>query len=333
MARKRAARGRRRPRGLPKHFDPFLDDTDLRQIYRLLLAAKWADFERALRNGPASWLVHTILTSEDAAIETIVFERLHAALPSARTLSLLGGARVRDAWGMLTAMDGEIADADLDALDERFQIQLTEAEETLQAAVREQPALAEPWVHLLSSGQGLGIDLQELRIRFENAHSRFPFHPDACRRYVLGLSSRGGGADPPMFDFARWVELEAPAGSPARVALPMAHLEYGLSGTSSVGLTAHLSAETTVAELAPALRSFLDATPSVARPSELGVLNAYALAMTVNGEATASLTAECFRRIDNRPTSYPWSLYEDERIVDVFAEVQRTQVRSAAKFG
>ena len=317
---------------MPSRFDPFFDDADLRNVYQLLLAGEWEDFDLALDTDRQSWLAQSVLTSDDAAIETIVFERLHQAIPSARSLSLLGGAQVRDAWNLLDAIDADIDDAGFAEIDGQFQAQLAEAEATLQQAVRLRPALSDPWVHLLSSGRGLGIDLQELRTRFENGHSRVPFRPDACRQYLLGLSARGGGADGAMFDFARWLQAEAPTFSPARVALPMAHLEHGLGDATELTLTEHLSLDDTAAELTPALAAFLLATPTDAGPAQLPTLNAFALAMTVSNPETARLTQECFRRIDNRPTSYPWSLYEEEEITDVFAEVQRTQLRSAERF-
>lgn len=317
---------------MPDHFDPFLDDQYLRGVYQTLLAGRWKEFDEALDLDPESWLIEEILTSEDAAIETVVFRRYHDAVGSARSLSLLGGAQIRDAWNVLDAIGPDTEDDEFNAIDGRFQDELLGAEATLQQAVRMRPALADPWVHLLESGRGLGIDLQELRTRFENAHSRVPFRPDACRQYLLGLSGRAGGADAAMFDLARWLQAEAPDGSGARLALPMAHLEHGLGESSQLSLTEHLSLEETVAELAPALASFLLATPAEAGPVELPVLNAYALAMTVSGAETARLMLECFRRIDNRPTSYPWSLYENEAIADVFAEIQRTQLRSAERF-
>lgn len=301
-------------------------------MYRLLLGGRWDDFDTALRRHTNGWLVQSILTSDDAAVETVVFERLREAIPSARTLSLLGGARARDAWRVLAGIEPDASDRRIDEIDQRFRDELTAAETILQEAVRQQPALTDPWVHLLSTGRGLGIDLQELRTRFENAHSRTPLRPDACVQYTQALSGRSGGDDAAMFDFVRWVEAEAAADSPARVALPMAHLEYGLGSTSPVSLTEHLSYESTLGELTQGLRSFLVATPPAAGPRDLGVLNAYALAITVINAETAQLAEECFGRIDNRPTSYPWSLYEDENVAEVFAEVQRSQLRSASRY-
>ena len=182
-----------------------------------------------------------------------------------------------------------------------------------------------PW----PAGEARASDVRELRHRFENAHARSPFRPDACCQYLLGLSSQAGGSDDAMFDFARWIQSEASSGTPAMVTLPMAHLEYGMSGASRPNLTEHLTHPATVAELTPALAEYIWETPSRAGPQELPTLNAFALAMTVNDRDSANLIRECFRRIDNRPTAYPWTLYEDEEIPTVFTEAQRVQLRSA----
>lgn len=316
----------------PAHFDPFYDDDQLRDAYHLLMAGRWNELDAALDSDPDAWVVERVLVSEAAAVETIVFEWYDRANRSARTSSLLAGAQIRDAWRMLDGIAADISDAELDALDARFQASLNTAEEGLAEAIRLEPELPDPWVRLLESGRGLGSDLGELRTRFDNAHSRAPFRPDACEQYLLGLSTRGGGADPAMFDFAHWLEAQVEAASPARIALPMAHLEHGLGDDCNLSLTEYLTTDATVADLAPALERFLRATPRSASPAELPILNAYALAMTVTDPNTARLVKECFHRIDNRPTPYPWSLYVDERIVDVFKEIQRTQLRTAGRF-
>jgi hypothetical protein len=308
-----------------RRFDPFLGDADLRRAYRSLLDGRWAELELALRGEAGGWLLRSILTSDDAAIETVVFRRLAEAASSGAALALLGGAQVRDAWSLVAGAGGPVAGRD------QLRVQLTEAEAVLEQAAMKELDLADPWVHLLSSGRGLRMGVIQLRDRFEQAQRLEPFRPDACREYLLGLR-RGGGNDPGLFDFARWVEEEAPPGSPAREVLPRAHLEFATGLAPRESLTTHLARPETRDELAAALSSFLEATPVPARPVDLATLNAYGLAMTISDAQTARLTRECFRRIGNRPTSYPWSLYPGEGIAAVFTEVQRVQLRSADRY-
>jgi hypothetical protein len=310
---------RRRP--APTHFDPFLDDVELRQGYRALVDGRWADFERALGTESGGWLLRSTLTSDDAAIETIVLQRFAEARPSGLALALLGGAKVRDALVPVTGYDGRPRPRS------EVEAELAEAESVLERAVELEPSLADPWIHLLWSGWGLDVGVGKLRSRFEQAQGREPFRADACRAYLTGLQAVGSpGA---VLDFAHWVQSEAPPGSPARESLPRAHLELGRSLAHGASLTAYLSRPERIGDLVPALGAFLAATPEIAEPVHLPTLNAYGLAMTVVDDHSARLTRECFRRIDNRPTSYPWSLYPGETIPAVFGEAQRTQLRSA----
>lgn len=316
-----------RSRPEPTRFDPFLHDVGLRQTYHLLFKGAWDELDASLTVEPAGWLASSILVSDDAAIETTVFQRFVDGKGSARSLALLGGAQVRDCMAALGSAVG-VAGLPVEQRTLASQ-QFLAAERTLHEAIRLDPTLSDPWLHLLTSGRGLNVDLQELRDRFENAHRRAPFRPDACRAYLFGLSSRGGGVDGAMFDFARWLANELSPGHPAVAGLAIAHLEHGLGAESSLTQTAHLAQPETVAELAPVLADFIWDTPTVADPDELMALNAFALALTITDRETAELVRECFHRIDNRPTSYPWSLYENEHVPAVFSEVQRAQLRAA----
>ena len=141
--------------------------------------------------------------------------------------------------------------------DEGFITKLSAAEELLYEVISERPAMAEPWVALLISGRGLQVDLDELRERFENVHSRDPFRPDGCRQYLQGLTKKWGGSNVASFDLARWLEQEAPPTSAAREALPMAHIERGLLQYGVSQLSAYLSQPEVVAELSNGLLRFL----------------------------------------------------------------------------
>jgi hypothetical protein len=315
------------PTSTGARFDPFLGDDDLRAVYRALLAGRWDEFLERMEADASGWLASSIITSDDAAIETIVFRHLVDARPSAMALTLLAAAQARDAWELVAAHPA--LDTVPSPLRHRFESRMVEAESLLHEAVQIRTDLIEAWVHLLSTGRGLRQDPRELRTRFEHVHSRSPFRPDATRHYLLALGRRGAGNESAQLDFARWVEAEAPAAAPARMALPAAHLERGLADDPASS-TRYLARPDTVIEIAKALTAYLEATPAVATPTELLPLNTFALAMTVEGRSTAALATECFRRIDNRPTSYPWSLYQED-IAAVFSEVQRTQLRSAAR--
>ena len=325
-------------------FDPFLADVELRNAYRYLVDGDWRRLENFLESSPKYWLYSSAITGSIVGIETVTFGRWVESANSPRARCLHAGALIRDAYETLAAVEALVANpgfqaqhGDIEAARRAEQAMadhqesLRQAERVLYDVIRDRPSLSDPWVFLLISGRGLGVWLEELRQRFDNAHSRDPFRPDACREYVEGLTEKWGGSQEATFDFARWVEQEAPPDSPARMSLPVAHLEQGLLEGHGANLAAYLNEESVVGELAGALESFLRATPSPAPTEALPVLNAYALAVSADSPVTAHLMAEVFTRIADRPTSYPWSLYK-ENIPEVFSEIRDDQLRFSARY-
>lgn len=311
--------------------DPFLGDVELRTAYRALVDGDWPRLERFLDVSPKSWMFSPIVTSELVGLETITFERWMEFKHSARSRSFHAAVLVRDAF----STHREAIDAPSNGHDHtevtRFTEQLRSAERSLYEVVTDRPAMADPWVTLLITGRGLQVSLEELRERFDNAHSRAPFRPDACRQYLQSLTKKWNGSNVATFDFARWIEKETAPASPAREALPTAHIEKGLLEQGRANLATYLVQPEVVAELATGLLAFLQATPSPAPTEALGVLNAYALAITADGQSTARLVTETFARIDNRPTEFPWSIYADD-ITHVFSEIQADQLRFASRY-
>lgn len=318
--------------------DPFLADRELRGAYRYLMDGDWRRLETFLATSPKAWLFTSIATSELVGIETIVFARWADVANSANARIFHAAGLIRDAFEKRAAFEsvsrnstGFVSEAETDRAIGQFEVTLHEAERQLYEIVRERPGMADPWVFLLISGRGLGVRLEELRQRFDNAHSRDPFRPDACREYLEGLTDKWGGSQQAAFDFARWIEKEVPPDSPSRVVLPVAHIEHGLEERGT-RLTEYLNSAEVVSELVPALRSFLRATtPSRASTEDLAVLNAYALAISGDSADTAPLVTEVFERIMDRPTMYPWSLYQ-EGIAQVFHEIQADQLRFAGRY-
>lgn len=312
----------------PDRFDPFLADDDLRAAYRALVDGDWNRLERFLDVAPNAWMFGPIITNPILGIETVAFERWVEFKGSPRARAYYAAVKVRDAFGNRSRATAE---GQIDPDEERLTRHLTAAEEILYEVVVERPAMIDPWVTLLKSGRGLGVDLDQLRERFDNAHSRVPFRPDACREYLQSLTKKWNGSTIATFDLARWIEDEADPDSAAREALPVAHIEKGLLEYGAANLATYLMQPDVVAELATGLLSFLEATPSPAPTEHLGVLNAYALAMTVNSGSTARLVTETFARIDGRATEYPWSVYADD-VSDVFSEIQADQLRFASRY-
>lgn len=348
----------------PDRFDPFLADRELRAAYRVMVDGDWRRLERFLEVSSKNWLFASIITGDVVAMETVVFERWVEFKQSPRSRVFLANALIRDAFaeydlhrmyhrvdedgrpgdnGITPAVDDgglddvhdpaePTIDGFLSEADDRFVTRLSAAEELLYEVISERPAMTDPWVGLLISGRGLQVDLDELRERFENAHSRDPFRADACRQYLQGLTKKWGGSNVASFDLARWLEEATPAASPAREALPMAHIERGVLQYGSSGLGTYLAQPEVVAELSNGLLGFLQASPAEAPADALGVLNAYALALHIGTPTAAELMVETLARIANRPTEWPWSLFSDD-VAAVFASIQADQLRAASRLG
>lgn len=315
----------------PDRLDPFLADGELQAAFRALVDGDWKRLERFLDVSPKAWMFGPIVTSDIVGLETVTFERWVDFKQSPRSRSYYAAVQIRDAFAARGHGIGAERNGHREAEDLKFTNRLKAAEEILYEVVSDRPAMADPWVTLLISGRGLQVGLEETRERFENAHSRAPFRPDACRQYLQSLTKKWHGSNIATFDLARWVEKEAPPASPAREALPMAHIEKGLLEQGRTNLATYLMQPEVVAELATGLLGFLQATASPAPTEALGVLNAYALAISADGQSTARLVTETFARIDNRPTQFPWSIYADD-ITDVFSEIQADQLRFASRY-
>ena len=125
------------------------------------------------------------------------------------------------------------------------------------------------------------------------------------------------GSHEAMFDFARWVDSNAPVDSAARSVLAFAHIERMFAeGFDDPELQAepgfYLTQPEVSAEMNRAARSYLDATSATAEVAHLRPLNYYSVAVKPCDNESALLTRELFSRIGDRPTEMPWSYYADE---------------------
>ena len=308
-------------------FDPFLGDLDLRTAYRALVDGDWKTLEAFLASSPKAWMFRSIATSDVVGLEPITFERWMNFRDSPRSRIFLASSILAHAFAIRErAAEPLPIEQDTDFISD-----LQDAEELIYGVVQDRPAMVEPWTVLQISGRGLRVDLEESRRRFENAHSREPFRADACREYLQSLSKKWGGSNIATFDLANWIETEAPPDSPAREALPMAHIERGLLENGTTNLADYLTHPSVVDDLADGLQRFLDAIPDETPTEALGVLNAYALAISASDRSTAAMVVETFARIDNRPTEFPWCVYADD-INYAFSEIQADQLRFASRF-
>lgn len=316
---------RRRTVVTPKtqNFDLFRGDQALRSAYVQAVQGSWRHLDPFLDGRSDGWLVGELFGSDRSAIPTRVMAAWAKAAPSGRSLAFHGRVLVRDAW----ANRGRAYAREVDAIAwEPFAADLEEAERVLWKGVEIAPGSADPWVGLIATARGLSLGRDEVVHRFNQAHGRDQFRPDACAQAMQGLCAKWFGSDEEMFGFARWVESEAPAGSAARMLLPLAHIER-LVAASGQGINAqnYFAVGRISAELCDGVERYLAATPKPARPEHLDVLNAYVYTLKPIDVRSARLVRECVERVAGRPTERPW-MHEGEDIVGRYQSVSEARL-------
>jgi hypothetical protein len=289
--------------------DSCLGDEAFRSARESLRRGDWRESTHILATRPDRWLYRSILLglSDDAdGIDTATIRRWTDADPTADTISLLGQALIRDAWRIRGTDYAHSVDP---AAWAPFHAGLTEAEGVLAEAVRVDPRSEAPWPGLLTTARGLSLGHDTARLRFEACQARAPFHPPACDAYLQSTCSKWSGDNRLMFQFARFIQTAAPPDSPARTALPVAHYEFvGAMRRDNPDFPYmdYFTHPDIVGELTNGLAQFLAATPTPTPPAHLEVLNWYAWAVIPASAQSARCIEECFRRIGDRITYWPW---------------------------
>jgi hypothetical protein len=169
-------------------------DAELRAAYDAAVAGQWEHLDSFIKNRPDDWLVTSVLTAEDTAVTTETIRQWASGSPSGVSMSALGWMYLREAW--IIRGNGLADTVDKSAWG-GFKEALQGAESTLQKAAEIDPGLADPWAGLMVTSRGLSKGQKELRCRFDEAHARQPFRPDACAQMIQGLCAKVG-----------WVERE-----------------------------------------------------------------------------------------------------------------------------
>jgi hypothetical protein len=202
---------------------------------------------------------------------------------------------------------GDASSVDEDAWPSFFAV-LGEAETQLRRAADLAPADATPWVLGLRSGRGLQLDRAELDRRFHEAIERVPFHLGAVAGHLQNLCAKWHGSAEEMFAFARWVTDTAPAGSPARLVVPMAHIEHVLRlvhDTPGLRPRSYFSRREVITELDDA------AARSVFHPEFVddlgGVECANVFALAFSWAYVVASGRRLFDHLGDRVTDDPWA--------------------------
>lgn len=310
-------------------YDPLLGDITVQWLGSELRRGVWTSLDAVLDGRNDEWLITGLLASDEAMIPKQVVREWALAAPSARSVSMLGAMMIRDAWRARGNQRASLVPEDAWPV---FRRRLERAETVLEAAAERWPGSADPWAQLVTTGRGLDRPTDEIAWRFNQVQGRDPFRPDACRSMLQSECAKWGGSDGAMFHFARWVEDEAPADSPARSVLPMAHFEHAIRmSQNGVPVSHTLGDRATKAELIAAATRFVDAIPDTAPTAALGPLNAYLLTISPIDGRSARLIEKIDQLIAGRPTGAPWRYWGDDP-AQRFRAVRAERLRDAHAF-
>ena len=317
----------------PPAIDPFFGDTELAAAVEALQAGDWRQAEQFLdaRNDP-NW-TERVLRGSDIPLE--VTTQWAEESPSCRSLCFKAASEIDAAWA---ARGSGFADTVSSGDAMVFLLRLRGAQTTLERAIEHDPSSPEPWGLMLTVGMGLGAEIEESQQRFDEAHRRMPFHTYSVRAMTNLLLEKWGGSEAQALEFARWVDAEAPADSPSRVAIGTAWYECGIMHALKrnhegegkgilVDMSTHL-AGTGDEELFRSMARILDGlNDGVAPPAMVGALHMLLFLTGASDVDQARLVLRCVKAIDNRPSEHPWKLLGDPALK--FQEQQQHAIRMA----
>lgn len=309
-------------------YDPHYYSQALSNAYWRLVEGDWTLATQALDHDDPSHVIKSLVGFE-SKVPIGVFEQWAQAEPGAQSLSMLGWAQIRDAWAIRGRTYANHVDPNAwDA----FQRGLESAEETLWAAIEQDPNSPEPWIAMLASGRGLSVGLTEIRERFIRANDLAPFRADACEQMLQANCAKWFGTHDKMFEFARWVESHAQAESSARAVLAYAYVEKIFAQDNDDEEQAAILAEPNSSiELQASANRFLAGVPETPGPEHIHALNLYAYAVKACDSQSARLSEELYRRLGDCPTDSPWDYFGDG-IGYRFAVVRSFRLSEATRF-
>lgn len=298
-------------------FDPAMGDPELQQAIDRLIDGDWRYVHELIDQREDSWVIGTVLHDPAAEIPIRRFEEWAETSGKAIAMAHLGHAQLSAAW---VARGKGYADEVTEAGRQGFFDGLQQAEATFQQSAEMDEYLAEPWVGLMATALGLELRKREIENRFVQAHSREPFRPDACHHMLQSLTAKWSGTHDEMFEFVEWIRHEAPNDAPCVGIVPMAHLEYLISGVEKVPLSEYLQRSEVAEEIIATARPLLEATSAGAGVEYVPTLNLFMLMVEPTDALSGRILRETIRRVADRPSALPWRYFGhdiDARFIQV----------------
>lgn len=193
-----------------------------------------------------------------------------------------------------------------------FATGLDQAERLAERAVQLAPDDPTPWVSLVEMARGQGVPQEEFERRVDGLFERAPHHVAGSHAVLQALCGKWMGSTEAMFDCARSLAAEAPAGSATCLLPVMAHIERYtelLGDRGGPGAAArHMEAGATRTELRAAVARWLSGPDGGPRPGgRLAGHNLAAMAFWLAEDRDAARPH--LEAIGHWVSGFPWAYF------------------------
>jgi hypothetical protein len=303
--------------------DPAAGLERLAPLRSALAARDWGASRRILDEAGSSERTLLVLTAGPHDPEGFLGHVLAADPDDTRAAALLAQHLATAAWQVRTqAPASQVSREQF----RQFDAGLQRAEQVLVEAVARRPDDPTLWVVRLATARGLGLDLSEIRRRYDRLAAIDPTHLPGQAELLQALCPKWGGAWPAAFGFARECALGAPEGSLNPVLLVDAHIErwVDLRQHDPATAFAYLTTEEVRADIDEAARRSVWHPEFRAVPGWVQVLSTFALVFSEQGDQRAA--AALFARLGPLATVAPWNSLTPDPVALI-------RQRRAAAFG
>lgn len=284
-------------------------DTAYREVARLraaLTARDWAgvsdEFARVDQDG-ASLLVRAAGEEPHAYGFLSAEAARDPADPLAATL--LASWLIRAGWQIRTAHRASAVDPEQFAV---FHDYLRRAEELLVDVTDRDPGNLAGWELRLLTAQGLELELDEARARYQQAVRHSPHHMPVQAQLLQQLCPKWGGSFPQAHAFARECAAAAPEGASNGVLVAVVHLEHWIELGRGAGRR-YLADPQVRQELRDAAARSVWHPQYRRRFGWVGVHSTFAMAFSLAGDRPAA--ASQFAAIGHLADPFPWGYLGD----------------------
>ena len=235
-----------------------------------------------------------------------VEEWLTAAPQDPTLLALRAELALQRAWAARGAASAEMTTA---AQFDAFSTGLVQAERLARRAAEAAPSDPTPWATLVEMARGQQVDQEEFERRVDGLFERAPHHVAGSHAVLQTVCAKWFGDTEQMFDAARSLAADAPAGSAVCLLPVMAHVEHHLDLESGPGGPTRAARHMTSGATRTEIRACVDRWTAAGDPAPGGRrlghnLVAYAAWLAQDADLARPHLAAVGRALSDLPWAY-----------------------------